>query len=73
MKRVLSISAHLAVMFAVVTVITSAVASNGHSHGLGLAIVAAVARIHGGGVNAENGDGVVKVGMIVRRREQVQA
>jgi two-component system, OmpR family, heavy metal sensor histidine kinase CusS len=47
-------------------------ASNGHSHGLGLAIVAAVARIHGGDVHAENGDGVVKVKMTVRIREQVQ-
>lgn len=46
-------------------------ASNGHSHGLGLAIVAAVARIHGGDVHAENGDGVVKVGMTVQIREQV--
>lgn len=39
-------------------------------HGLGLAIVAAVARMHGGGTAAESHDGLTKVGFTVLRSAQ---
>lgn len=37
------------------------------NHGLGLAIVAAIARMHGGAPHASSGDGVTRVGFTVKR------
>jgi len=42
--------------------------SGDHAHGLGLAIVQAVARMHGGTVRAVNGDGEVTIGFSIARR-----
>ncbi|MFT4954871.1 MAG: two-component system heavy metal sensor histidine kinase CusS [Brevundimonas sp.] len=43
-------------------------ASDGRSHGLGLAIVAAVARMHGGKAQVANGSGVVEASLVLPRR-----
>lgn len=40
----------------------------GHNHGLGLAIVAAVARMHGGAAFAQSSQGVSRVGFTLKRR-----
>ena len=36
-----------------------------HNHGLGLAIVAAIARMHGGTVLAESSQGITAIGLIL--------
>lgn len=42
-------------------------ARSGDSHGLGLAIVSAIAKIHGGGVICESADGMIRVGIRIPR------
>jgi two-component system heavy metal sensor histidine kinase CusS len=44
-------------------------AADGSNHGLGLAIVAAVARMHGGSPTAECADGLTQIGFSIRRHD----
>jgi two-component system heavy metal sensor histidine kinase CusS len=47
--------------------------SNGQTHGLGLAIVEAVAKMHGGTVSVANGPGKVSVGFTLARRRDASS